>query len=40
VNQVHLLMAASLVTMLPCVVVFFVAQKQLVGGLSLGAVKG
>ncbi len=40
VSDVHLLMAASLVTMLPCVVLFFVAQKQLVGGLQLGAVKG
>ncbi len=40
VNQVHLLMAASLVAMLPCVLLFFVAQKQFVGGLSIGAVKG
>lgn len=40
VSDVHLLMAASLVTMLPCVVLFFVAQKQLIGGLQLGAVKG
>jgi multiple sugar transport system permease protein len=40
VGQVHLLMAASIVTMLPCVILFFVAQKQFVGGLSIGAVKG
>jgi ABC-type glycerol-3-phosphate transport system permease component len=40
VNQVHLLMAASLVAMLPCVLLFFVAQRQFVGGLSIGAVKG
>jgi multiple sugar transport system permease protein len=40
VNQVHLLMAASLVTMLPCIVLFFVAQRQFVGGLSIGGVKG
>lgn len=40
VNQVHLLMAASIVAMVPCVILFFVAQKQFVGGLSLGAVKG
>ena len=33
-------MAASIVTMIPCVILFFVAQKQFVGGLSLGAVKG
>ena len=40
VNEVHLLMAASIITMVPCVILFFVAQKQFVGGLSLGAVKG
>ncbi len=40
VGDVHLLMAASIVTMAPCVVLFFVAQKQFVGGLSIGAVKG
>ncbi len=40
VSSVHLLMAASLVTMIPCVILFFVAQKQIVGGLTLGAVKG
>ncbi len=34
------LMAASIVTMFPCVVLFFAAQKQFVGGLTLGAVKG
>lgn len=39
-RQSHWLMAASIVTMIPCVVLFFVAQKQFVGGLSLGAVKG
>jgi ABC-type glycerol-3-phosphate transport system permease component len=36
----HLLMAASIVTMIPCIVLFFVAQKQFIGGLTLGAVKG
>ncbi len=40
VGEVHLLMAASIVTLLPCVILFFVAQRQFVGGLSLGAVKG
>jgi multiple sugar transport system permease protein len=39
-RDIHLLMAASIVTMIPCIVLFFVAQKQFVGGLSLGAVKG
>ncbi len=39
-SDMNLLMAASVVTMIPCVVLFFVAQKQFVGGLQLGAVKG
>lgn len=38
--DVHLLMAASLVTMLPCILVFLAAQRQFVGGLALGGVKG
>ena len=33
-------MAVSLVTMLPCILLFFVAQKQFVEGLGKGAVKG
>ncbi|MDZ4831017.1 MAG: carbohydrate ABC transporter permease [Phycisphaerae bacterium] len=40
VNKVNLLMAASLVTMLPCIVLFFAAQKQFIEGLGRGAVKG
>ena len=39
-RDAHWLMAASIVTMIPCIVLFFAAQKQFVGGLSLGAVKG
>jgi len=39
-RDMNLLMAASIVTMIPCIVLFFVAQRQFVGGLSLGAVKG
>jgi multiple sugar transport system permease protein len=39
-EDVHLLMAASLVTMLPCILLFFAAQKHFVEGLSQGAVKG
>lgn len=39
-SDMNLLMAASLVTMLPCILLFMVAQRQFVGGLSLGAVKG
>lgn len=40
VTSVHLLMAASIVTMLPCILLFLVAQRQFVGGLTLGGVKG
>jgi multiple sugar transport system permease protein len=39
-RDMNLLMAASIVTMLPCILLFLVAQKQFVGGLQLGAVKG
>jgi multiple sugar transport system permease protein len=39
-RDAHYLMAASVVTMLPCIVLFFIAQKQFVSGLSLGGVKG
>lgn len=39
-SDMNLLMAASLITMLPCILLFIVAQRQFVGGLSLGAVKG
>lgn len=39
-REAHFLMAASIVTMIPCVVLFFTAQKQFVSGLSMGAVKG
>lgn len=39
-RDAHYLMAASIVTMVPCIVLFFVAQKQFVSGLILGGVKG
>ena len=39
-DDVHLLMAASIVTMIPCVLLFFGAQKHFVEGLGKGAVKG
>ncbi|MFO0837699.1 MAG: carbohydrate ABC transporter permease [Phycisphaerae bacterium] len=39
-RDMNLLMAASVVTMIPCIVLFFVAQKQFIGGLTLGGVKG
>jgi multiple sugar transport system permease protein len=34
------LMAASLVTMLPVVVVFFVAQRQFIKGITVTGLKG
>ncbi|MBK9118650.1 MAG: carbohydrate ABC transporter permease [Phycisphaerales bacterium] len=40
VRDVNLLMAAALVTMIPCILLFFAAQRQFVRGLNLGAVKG
>lgn len=39
-RDVHLLMAASLVTLLPCALLFFAAQRHIIGGLTLGALKG
>ncbi len=39
-DDVHLLMAASIVTMIPCIALFVAAQKQFVEGLARGAVKG
>jgi multiple sugar transport system permease protein len=39
-NDAHLLMAASVVTMIPCVLLFFAAQRHFVQGLGAGAVKG
>ncbi len=39
-RDAHFLMAASIVTMVPCIVLFFVAQRQFVSGLMLGGVKG
>jgi len=39
-EDVQYLMAVSLVTMLPCILLFFVAQRAFVEGLGKGAVKG
>ncbi len=36
----HWLMAAAVVTMLPCLVVFFVAQKSFVQGIATTGLKG
>jgi ABC-type glycerol-3-phosphate transport system permease component len=40
ITKVNLLMAASLTTMLPCILLFLAAQKQFIEGLGKGAVKG
>jgi multiple sugar transport system permease protein len=40
IKDVHLLMALSVVTMIPCIVLFFAAQKHFIEGLGRGAVKG
>ena len=39
-EDVQFLMAVSVVTMIPCVLLFAVAQRELVEGLGKGAVKG
>ena len=39
-EDVHLLMALSVLTMLPCIILFLAAQKTFVEGLARGAVKG
>jgi multiple sugar transport system permease protein len=39
-DDVQYLMAVSLITMLPCILLFFAAQRQFVEGLGKGAVKG
>jgi ABC-type glycerol-3-phosphate transport system permease component len=36
----HLYMAASLVTILPCVIVFFIAQRYFIQGIVVSGVKG
>jgi multiple sugar transport system permease protein len=36
----HLLMAASLMTILPCIVVFFLAQRYFTEGIVLSGIKG
>jgi ABC-type glycerol-3-phosphate transport system permease component len=39
-QSTHLLMAAVTMSVLPLILLFVVLQKQLVGGIQLGAVKG
>ena len=39
-DKVHLLMAASLVTVIPFMILFFSAQRHFVKGLNIGGVKG
>jgi len=38
--QWHILMAASLLVMLPNVLVFFLAQKHFIRGLQMGGLRG
>lgn len=40
VDKVHLMMAAAVITMIPCIVLFLVAQRHFVSGLTAGGVKG
>ena len=40
ITKVNLLMAASLTTMVPCILLFLAAQKHFMEGLGKGAVKG
>jgi len=40
IDNAHLLMAGSVITMLPCVILFFAAQRHFIKGLNLGAIKG
>lgn len=39
-NNLEILMAASVIAMLPMIIVYFFAQKQFVAGMVSGAVKG
>jgi ABC-type glycerol-3-phosphate transport system permease component len=39
-RQTNLLMAASVMNIIPLIILFVVAQKQVVQGIQLGAVKG
>ncbi|MGW5363498.1 carbohydrate ABC transporter permease [Actinopolymorpha pittospori] len=39
-NQMNLLMAANLITLIPVIVLYFVAQKQLIGGIASVGLKG
>jgi multiple sugar transport system permease protein len=40
VQDAELMMAGSLVTMLPVLVLFIVLQRQLIGGIMVGGLKG
>lgn len=40
VQNAHLLMAGSVMTMVPCILLFFCAQRHFIQGMNLGAVKG
>ncbi len=36
----HLLMAASVITVLPCIILFFAAQRYFVQGVVMSGIKG
>ena len=38
--QWNLIMAGSIMAMVPCVILYFLAQKQLVGGIASVGLKG
>ena len=38
--QYNLVMAAAFVAVLPCLVIFFIFQEHLVGGIALSGLKG
>ncbi|MDI9404117.1 MAG: carbohydrate ABC transporter permease [Limnohabitans sp.] len=40
INNVHLLMAMSMLTMIPCIILFLAAQRTFIEGLARGGVKG
>lgn len=40
VSEWHIIMAASVITVLPCVIVFLSAQKYFVEGIAVSGLKG
>lgn len=40
VSDWHIIMAASVITVLPCVIIFLLAQRHFVEGIALSGIKG